>query len=265
MRARRTGCTGILIAAALAAGLAGCAAGTADRSAAPESDTGIEGSITVFAAASLNATFTELAATFERDHPGTTVRVSFAGSSDLATQILEGAPADVFASADESTMAKIADADLVAGEPVAFATNVVQIAVPAPNPAGIATFADLAAPGVKLVVCAPEVPCGAAAARVAAIAGVPLTPVSEESSVTDVLGKVASGEADAGLVYATDVRAAGAAVEGIEIDRAQQAANIYPIAALTDAGTPAVAKAFVDFILSESGRSALAAAGFGLP
>jgi len=257
---------GILIAAVVAAGLTGCAGSTAGGSATagPNADT-IEGSITVFAAASLKATFTELATSFEQAHPETTVRLSFAGSSDLATQIQEGAPADVFASADERTMAKVTDADLVAGEPVPFATNVLQIAVPPANPRGITTFSDLAAPGLKVVICAPEVPCGAAAARVAEAAGVVLTPVSEESSVTDVLGKVTSGEADAGLVYATDVLAAGSAIHGIEIDAARNASNTYPIAALTDAGAPVAAKAFVDFILSETGRRVLTAAGFGLP
>ena len=219
----------------------------------------------MFAAASLTGTFSELAEQFEAAHPGTTVELNFAGSADLVTQITEGAPADVFASADEKNMAKLTDADLVAGEPVDFATNVLEIAVPPANPAGIETFADLAAPGVKLVICAPEVPCGAATAKVEQASGVTLSPVSEESSVTDVLGKVLSGEADAGLVYVTDVIAAGDAVEGIEFDESAEAVNTYPIAALTDAEASDVAAAFVAFVTGEAGRAVLSAAGFGRP
>jgi molybdate transport system substrate-binding protein len=162
-------------------------------------------------------------------------------------------------------MAKLTDADLVDGDPVDFATNVLEIAVPPTNPAGIETFADLAAPGLKLVICAPEVPCGAATVKVEQASGLTLSPVSEESSVTDVLGKVTSGEADAGLVYVTDVIAAGDAVEGIEFDESAEAVNTYPIAALTDADASNVAAAFVAFITSEAGQPVLSAAGFGLP
>ena len=159
---------------------------------------------------------------------------NFAGSSDLVAQLQQGAPADVFASADTRNMAKATDDDLVAGRPVDFATNTLQIAVPPDNPAGIATLADLAKPGVKVVLCAPEVPCGAAAAKVEAAAGIDIKPVSEEQSVTDVLGKVTSGEADAGLVYVTDVKGAGDEVEGIAFPESSSAVNTYPIAALED-------------------------------
>lgn len=212
--------------------------------------------LTVFAAASLTEAFEELApeATF-----------SFAGSNELAAQIREGAPADVFASADEKNMAKVIDAGLVDGDPADFATNALEIAVPPGNPAGIETFADLAAPGVKLVVCAPEVPCGAATATAARVGGVTLHPVSEESSVTDVLGKVSSGEADAGLVYVTDVIAAGDAVEGIAFDESAAAITTYPIAALAPADASAVASAFVAFITGDAGTAVLASAGFGRP
>jgi molybdate transport system substrate-binding protein len=253
---------GILLAATI--GLSGCA-GAAPAASPTVSEDTLEGSITVFAAASLTATFTELAAEFEAAHPGTDVALNFAGSADLVTQIIEGAPADVFASADEKNMTKLTDDDLVEGEPVDFATNVLEIAVPPGNPAGIETFADLAAPGVKLVVCAPEVPCGAATLKVAEASGVALTPVSEESSVTDVLGKVTSGEADAGLVYVTDVKAAGDAVDGIPFDESGEAVNTYPIATLVDAEAPEVAHAFLAFVTSEAGLAVLAAAGFGKP
>jgi molybdate transport system substrate-binding protein len=252
----------LLLVAAI--GLSGCASATPAASPTTSEDT-LAGSITVFAAASLKATFTELAAEFEAAHPGTEVALNFAGSADLVTQIIEGAPADVFASADEKNMAKLTDIDLVEGEPLDFATNVLEIAVPPGNPAGIATFADLAAAGVKLVVCAPEVPCGAATVKVEEATGVTLTPVSEESSVTDVLGKVTSGEADAGLVYVTDVKAAGDAVDGIPFDESGEAVNTYPIATLVDAEAPEVAQAFLAFVTSEAGLAVLAAAGFGQP
>ncbi|GAB2451280.1 molybdate transport system substrate-binding protein [Conyzicola lurida] len=256
----------LAIGAVLAVALAGCA-GTADTPAesTPAAADALRGSITVFAAASLTATFTELASQFEAAHPDTTVELNFAGSSDLVTQITEGAPADVFASADTKNMGKVTDADLAEGDPVDFATNVLEIAVPPGNPAGIDNFADLAGPDVKLVVCAPAVPCGAATVAVETASGVDLAPVSEESAVTDVLGKVTSGEADAGLVYVTDVIGAGDAVEGIEFDESAEAVNTYPIVALGDSEAPDVAQAFVDFVAGDEGRSVLEAAGFGAP
>ena len=252
---------GIVLVAVLA--LSGCAAQPA--TAPTTSADALEGSITVFAAASLTATFTDLAAQFEAEHPGVTVDLNFAGSSDLVTQITEGAPADVFASADIKNMTKLTDAALNAGDPVDFATNVLEIAVPPDNPAGVETFADLARADVKLVTCAPAVPCGAATVAVAKAAGVTLAPVSEESAVTDVLGKVISGEADAGLVYVTDVIGAGDAVEGIGFDEAAEAVNTYPVVALGDSAAPDAARAFVDFVSGPAGRSVLAAAGFGAP
>jgi molybdate transport system substrate-binding protein len=256
---RAAAAAAVLVAGALA--LSGCAA--TPTSVAPSA--GPEGEITVFAAASLGGAFTELAEQFEAANPGTTVRLNIAGSADLATQIIEGAPADVFASADEKNMAKVIDAGLVDGNPVDFATNALEIAVPPGNPAGIDTLADLAAPGVKLVVCAPEVPCGAATATAAQAGGVTLDPVSEESSVTDVLGKVSSGEADAGLVYVTDVIAAGDAVEGIAFDESAAAVTTYPIAALAPSDASAAASAFVAFITGDEGVAVLGAAGFGRP
>ena len=249
--------------AAAALALVGCAAQpSAEPSATADS---LEGSITVFAAASLKATFTDLAERFEAEHPATTVGLNFAGSSDLVTQITEGAPADVFASADSKNITTLTDAALNAGDPVDFATNVLEIAVPPGNPAGIESFADLANPDVKLVICAPAVPCGAATVTVETAAGVDLAPVSEESAVTDVLGKVTSGEADAGLVYVTDVIGAGDAVEGIGFDESAEAVNTYPIVALDDSAAPDVAQAFVDFVAGATGQKVLAAAGFGTP
>ncbi len=262
-RSRAAAVTALAVAAGLA--FAGCAGSPAAAPTAAETTAGPTGSITVFAAASLTAAFTEIAADFEAENPGTTVELSFAGSADLVTQIVEGAPADVFASADQKNMTKLTDADLVAGTPVDFATNVLQIAVPPGNPAGIASFADLAGDGVRLVICAPEVPCGAATAKIEESTGVTLTPVSEESSVTDVLGKVSSGEADAGLVYVTDVLAAGDAVDGVAFDESADAVNTYPIATTRDAGNAALAEAFVAFVTGDAGRAVLTAAGFGRP
>ena len=251
---------------------AGAAAGTSPSSAGDSSSSAdstasaLTGSITVYAAASLKQTFTDLAQQFEEENPGVTVELTFAGSSDLVTQITEGAPADVFASADEKNMAKLTDAGLVATDaPIDFATNTLEIAVPPGNPAGVKSFADLARPDVKVVICAAQVPCGAATAAIEGATGVTIAPVSEESSVTDVLGKVTSGEADAGLVYVTDVAAAGGKVAGITFPESSEAVNTYPIAPVSGSKDPAVAQAFVDFVTGSAGRIVLSAAGFGAP
>lgn len=257
----------LLAAILVVALLAGCAGSSANDSAAGNSaNTGpgaSQGTVTVFAAASLKASFTELAERFEKENPGTGVTLSFAGSSDLAAQISQGAPADVFASADTRNMARLQDAGLVDGEPRDFATNTLAIAVPAGNPVGIKSFADLARSGTKLVMCARQVPCGAAAAAVEQQTGTDLSPVSEENSVADVLGKVTSGEADAGLVYVTDVRAAGGRVEDISFPEAAAAVNTYPIATLAAARNKAAAAKFLELVAGPEGREVLAAAGFG--
>jgi molybdate transport system substrate-binding protein len=221
--------------------------------------------LTVYAAASLTATFEQIAEEFETEHDGVDVRLSFGGSSDLVTQIQEGAPADVFASADTATMDTLVQDDLADGDPQDFATNVLEIAVPPGNPAGVESLQDLARNDVDLVTCAPEVPCGAAARAVADQAGVTLDPVSEEQSVTDVLAKVASGEADAGLVYVTDVQAAGDDVEGVTFPESEQVVNTYPIVPVADASQPDLAGEFVDLVLSDTGQKILTDAGFGRP
>ncbi len=185
--------------------------------------------------------------------------------SSLLRAIVTGS-ADVFASADEKNMAKLTDGGLIDTDaPVDFATNVLEIAVPPTNPAGVASFADLAKPEVKTVICAAQVPCGAATVTVEQATGVTITPVSEESSVTDVLGKVTSGEADAGLVYVTDVKAAGDAVKGIEFPESSEAVNTYPIAPVKASANPEAAAAFAAFVTSDAGLKVLAAAGFGTP
>lgn len=240
---------------------------TACSSPAAGSGTTGEGpqSITVFAAASLERTFTELGSRFEAENPGTTVEFSFAGSSDLAAQIIAGAPADVFASADAKTMTTLVDEDLIRGEPVDFASNRLEIAVPPDNPASIASLADLASDDVVTVVCAPQVPCGAATKAVERAAGIRLTPASEELSVTDVLGKVSSGEADAGLVYVTDVLGAEGRVLGIDFPESAEAINAYRIGELTGSSNRALTKAFLAAVTGEPGQSLLGDAGFGPP
>lgn len=221
--------------------------------------------LTVFAASSLKATFTTLGQTFESQHPGTKVSFSFAGSSDLVAQLQQGAPADVFASADTANMTKATSANLVAGTPVDFATNTLEIAVPPDNPAKITSFTDLTKPGVKVVLCAAQVPCGAAAQKIEKATDTMIKPVSEENAVTDVLGKVESGEADAGLVYVTDVKGAGDKVKGIPFSESKQAVNTYPIAALTGSKNPDLAGQFVQLVTGTQGQQVLAAAGFAKP
>jgi molybdate transport system substrate-binding protein len=221
--------------------------------------------LTVYAAASLTPTFTELGRQFEAAHRGVTVAFSFGGSSDLVSQIQQGAPADVFGSADTATMDKATSDHLVDGHPVDFASNTLEIAVPPGNPAGVTSLKDLTGPSTKVVVCAPEVPCGAAAQKVERSAGVTLRPVSEEQSVTDVLNKVEQGEADAGLVYVTDVKSAGAKVDGVTFPESSSAVNTYPIAALRGSKNPDLARQFVRLVTGRAGRSVLAAAGFAGP
>ncbi|WP_251149843.1 molybdate ABC transporter substrate-binding protein [Cellulosimicrobium sp. Marseille-Q4280] len=257
--ARGTAALGSL---ALAVGLAACGADA--EAGAPQDRT-----LTVLAAASLRDVFTDLATDFESEHDGVTVTLSFAGSSDLGDQILAGAPADVFAPADERTMDRVVEAG-DADDPVAFATNTLTVVTPPGNPAGVGSFADLARDDVKVVVCAPEVPCGSATETVADAAGVTIHRVSEEASVTDVLGKVTAGEADAGLVYVTDAALAGHDVEVVDVPETDAALNTYPIAvvaAATDAGAEQreLAQAWVDLVTGETGRAALAEAGFGTP
>jgi len=237
-------------------------------SACGDDDTGGGGkdvTLTVYAAASLTKTFEKIGAEFEDEHDGVTVEFSFGGSSDLVSQIQEGAPADVFASADTANMDKLTAEDLQANEPQDFASNTLEIATPPGNPAGITSFADLAQDGLKVVVCAPEVPCGAATVKAEEATGVTLQPVSEEQSVTDVLAKVTSGEADAGLVYVTDVTGAGDAVTGVPFPESSDIVNTYPIVALKDSDHADLAEEFVDLVLSDTGQSILEEAGFAQP
>lgn len=219
--------------------------------------------VTVLAAASLTEVFNALEPVFEAAYPDADLQFGYGGSSDLSQQIVNGAPADVFASANEKQMKVVADADLVDGESQLFATNVLTIAVPTGNPAGIRGFADLADSSKLLVVCAAQVPCGAATEAVEKSTGVDLQPDSEESDVKSVLAKVAAGEADAGLVYVTDVQGAG--VDSVAFPEAAGAVNKYPIAVISDGPQRDLGAAFVRFILSPESQRALQEAGFGAP
>jgi molybdate transport system substrate-binding protein len=242
----------------------GC--GSSDDASSASSTSSTEGGeLIVFAAASLNKSFTEIGEQFKTDNPGTDIEFSFAGSSDLVTQLTQGAPADVFASADTKNMDKAAQAELLAGAPVNFASNALTIVAAAGNPKKIASFKDLTQPGLSVVVCAPQVPCGSATETVEKATGVQLDPVSEESQVTDVLNKVTTGEADAGLVYVTDAQAAGDKVAAVPFPESADAVNTYPIAVLEQSKDQDLAGKFVDAVTGEAGQKLLSAAGFAKP
>jgi molybdate transport system substrate-binding protein len=251
--------------------LAGC--GSASPADAPSnradgSTARPNGTVTVLAAASLTEAFDKIARDFERSHPGTTVRLSFGGSSALATQVINGAPADVLATADLATMRRVAEADggtRLAQQPTIFATNRLQIAVPPDNPGRVAGLAHFARPELRLAVCAPQVPCGRAAAEAFRRAGVIPRPDTYGPDVKAVLTLVRTGEVDAGLVYLTDVCAAGDAVRGLDLPEATSPVHDYPIAVLADAPNPTAARAFVDHVHSAAGRQRLTEACFEVP
>jgi molybdate transport system substrate-binding protein len=245
--------------------VAGCASGTDGGGAAAASssaDSGPTGTLTVFAAASLTDVFTAFGDQLEQEHPGLDVQFNFSGSSALATQLTQGAPADVFASANEEQMTVVTDAGLQAADPAVFAENVLEIAVPTGNPGNVTGLADFGNADLTLAVCAPAVPCGAAAEAVFADAGITAQPDTEEEDVKAALTKVQLGEVDAALVYATDVQAAGDDVDGIPFPEAEQEVNAYPICVLEAASNPGAAQAFVDLVDSDAGQQALADSGF---
>lgn len=247
--------------------VAGCGAddGPADGAASSGTGSAVSGHIVVLAAASLTEAFTELGERFEADHPGSDVEFSFGPSSGLASSIVAGSPADVFAAASPATMATVADAGLAPSAAV-FATNTLEIAVPADNPAGIDGLDDLASPDVTVALCQEEVPCGTVAATTLGKAGIDLTPVSREADVKAVLTKVALGEVDAGIVYVTDVHAAGDDVLGVPIADDVNTATDYPISVIdrddAAAAERATAEAFVAFVRSAEAADVLSAAGF---
>jgi molybdate transport system substrate-binding protein len=226
---------------------------------------GVTGTVTVFAAASLTESFTRLGEDFEAANPGSRVAFNFAGSSALATQINEGAPADVFASASPATMKTVTDAGNTDGAPAVFARNQLVIAVAEGNPKGIAGLADLTGEGVKVALCAEQVPCGAAARKALDAAKVTLTPVTLEQDVKAALSKVKLGEVDAALVYRTDTNASAADVDAVEFPESAGAINDYPIVVLADAPNRVGGRAFLAYVRSAEGRAVLTIAGFHAP
>jgi molybdate transport system substrate-binding protein len=228
-----------------------------------DGDGGGSTTITVLAAASLTETFTTLAADFEAEHDGVAVELAFDSSATLAEQAVGGAPADVLATADTTTMGSAIDA--LAADPEVFATNTMVLVTPADNPAGITSFSDLASGGVTYVVCVDTAPCGKVAAALLASTGTDAEPASLEVDVKAVLAKVTSGEADAGLVYASDAVAAGEDVQTFEVPGADAQVTTYPIAPLEQSEDPDLAQEFVDLVLGEAGQRVLQDAGFGAP
>jgi molybdate transport system substrate-binding protein len=236
---------------------------TAD--AADDAAAELSGELVVFAAASLTDVFTELGDTFTARHPDLDVTFNFAASSELATQIQEGAPADVFASADQANMTKAVDAGAVEGEPTVFARNRLQIIVEEGNPAGITGLADLTDGDLIVALCAPEVPCGAYAAQAFDRAGLAVPDASQEQNVRAVVQKVALGEADAGIGYTTDVLARGHEVDGVEIPDDQNVPASYPVAALHLGDNADAAAAWIDFLQTDEALGILTGAGFLAP
>lgn len=230
---------------------------------APAGD-GPSGALTVFAAASVIDVFDRLAAEFREEHPGVEVTISYGASSSSARAIVEGAPVDVFASADEAQMRVVADAGL-AVDPVVFAENVLTVAVPEGNPAGITGLADFAREDLTLALCEPAVPCGAAAERLLAAVGIDAVPDTYEQDARAALNKVELGEVDAALVYVTDAQALRQQVDAVDVPDADLAVNRYPVSVLEEAPNPEAAQAFVDLVLSDAGRRALADLGFRAP
>src|SRR6185437_13867515 len=243
------GALGLAAVAGCSSSSSGAAASGPSSSAASSSTNSLSGTVTVFAAASLTGTFTQLGKDFEAAHPGVTVKFNFGGSDTLAASIVSGAPADVFAAASTATMGTVTKAGAATGTPTVFVKNQLEIAVPPGDPKAIKTLADLTKPGVK----------------VEAAGKIKINPVTLETDVKSALTKVELGEVDAALVYQTDVKAAGGKVEGMEFAEAAKAINNYPIAVLKDAPNAAAAQAFIAFVLSAHGRGVLSAAGFQNP
>ncbi|MGE5136373.1 MAG: molybdate ABC transporter substrate-binding protein [Gemmatimonadota bacterium] len=249
------------------AAVAGCGSSGGPGSPAssgPAASAKLSGSITVFAAASLQGAFTTIGQQFQAAHPGAKVTFSFGPSSGLAQQIISGAPADVFASASPKNMQQVVSAG-DAASPATFASNVMEVATPPGNPGHVSSVADLAKKPVKVALCQPQVPCGAVAAQVFSNAKITVRPVTLQPDVKSVLTQVELGNVDAGMVYVTDVKAAGTKVRGVVIPAAENASTAYPIAPVSKSSNLAVARAFEAYVLSPAGQSVLAAAGFQKP
>ena len=262
----------LTMAALAAAAVAGCSSSTSSAppasspssSPAASSSAAATGTITVFAASSLKETFTKLGDQVDAAHPGDTVKFSFGASSTLATQITSGAPADVFASASPKNMTTVVSAG-DASNPQDFAKNTAEVAVPPSNPASVTSVNDLAKSSVKTALCQPQVPCGVVAAEVFKNAGITVKPVTLQPDVKSVLTQVETGNVDAGMVYVTDVKAAGSKVKGVPIPASDNASTTYPIATIKGSKHESIAKEFVDYVLSPAGQQVLSAAGFEKP
>ena len=250
----------VLMSVTFGLSLAACGAVASQPAASPTPQ--VSGNLTVLAAASLTQAFTKIGDQLHAKYPGLDVKFSFAGSPTLVTQIQQGAPADVFASADQANMAKVTGAGLTAGTPAVFAHNKLEIAVQAGNPKHITSLSDLASPAIKVDVCAPGVPCGTYSTTTFGKAGIKVTPVSQEQDVKSVLTKVGLGEADAGIVYVTDVKSAGIQVDGVIIPDNLNTTAEYPIVELKSTQNETAAKTFVDYVVGAQGQKVLADFGF---
>jgi len=259
--ALRIAVTGLL---ALALAACGSSSSPSGSSTTTGSGTGVTGAITVFAASSLKEAFTTIGQQFEAANPGSKVTFNFGPSSTLATQITQAAPADVFAAASTKTMDTVVSGGAATG-PQTFATNTMELATPTNPTTPVTSLADLAKPGVKVAVCQKDVPCGVAANTLFTQNNLTVTPVSQEVDVKAVLSKVELGEVDAGVVYVTDVKAAGDKVDGVPIAADQNVTTKYPIAAISASKQSATAAAFVAYVLSSAGQQVLSAAGFASP
>ncbi|WP_055589781.1 molybdate ABC transporter substrate-binding protein [Peterkaempfera griseoplana] len=258
---RRRALRGVAAGALALLALSACSSGGSSSPGA--SADRMTGEITVYAAASLKEGFTALGKEFEKAHPGSHVEFSFGGSDTLAASITAGAPADVFAAASPKTMKTVTDAGDATGTPVVFVRNQLEIAVPPGNPRRISTLRDLTTTsGLKVALCAKEVPCGAAAQKALDAAGLKLTPVSYEQDVKGALTKVELKEVDAAVVYQTDVRAAAGKVDGVRFPESAGAVNDYPIVLLKHSSEPEEARAFIALVRSAEGRKVLSRAGF---
>jgi molybdate transport system substrate-binding protein len=262
---RRIGLLAGLVPTTLVAVLVGCGSKSPSSSSQPSQPAQASAKIVVFAAASLKPAFTQISRQFKAENPNSSVDFEFAGSSELATQLTQGATVDIFASADTAQMDTVTKAGLLAGNPTNFASNTLVIVTAPGNPKKVGTFADLTGPGLNVVICQKPVPCGSATQRVEDSTGVHLNPVSEELSVTDVLNKVTTGQADAGLVYVTDARSAGSKVTTVNFPEAAGAVNVYPIAVLKKAPQPTLAQKFVAMVTGDAGQTILAQSGFAKP
>ncbi|KOU59868.1 molybdate-binding protein [Streptomyces sp. MMG1533] len=264
-RPLQAGCWGAATLLALSACSSSGSSGAGSGATGSGSSAKPSGTVTVFAAASLQESFTTLGKEFEKEHPGTKITFSFAGSDALAANITGGAPADVFAAASPKTMAIVTKEKDAVGTPATFVRNQLEIATLPGNPDKVTSLKDLTKSGLKVVLCDKTVPCGSAAQKALEAGNLKVTPVSYEQDVKSALTKVELKEADAAVVYKTDVKAAGGKVEGVDFPESAEAINDYPIALLKNAPNPDTAKAFIELVQSAEGQKVLTRAGFLKP